>query len=170
MFETLDCSTLGSAFHIKQVNLEQLDEVLALYQTNPLYFKHCPPESSRESAREELTNYPASSSPNKKYYLGCWQGEQLVAVMDVGLDYPTDRTAWIGLFMVHAQHQYTGFGIKLFYLLQDLLARANYHELQLAYVKTYPEATHFWTKVGFEPIGGKVQQGPLYLVVAQKRI
>ncbi|MGT2715083.1 GNAT family N-acetyltransferase [Streptococcus respiraculi] len=170
VFDTLDCSRLGSEFYITRVTLEQLNEVFALYQTNPLYFQHCPPKPSRESVKDDLTNYPTSSSPDKKYYLGCWKKNELVAVIDVVLDYPTDKIAWIGLFMVHGQHQQKEFGSKLFHLLEDFLAKAHYPELQLAYVKTYPEAAHFWTKIGFQPTGNEIQQGPLCLVMARKRI
>lgn len=170
LFETLDCSRLGPEFYTAQVTLEQLNDVFALYQTNPLYFQHCPPKPSRESVKEDMTDYPTSSSPDKKYYLGCWKGKELVAVIDVVLDYPTDEIAWIGLFMIHGHYQQAGFGTKLFHLLEDCLARAHYHELQLAYVKTYPEAAHFWKKVGFQPTGREVQQGPLCLVIARKTI
>lgn len=170
LFETLDCSALGSGFRIRQISLEQLDEVLTLYQTNPLYFQHCPPDPSYKSVEEDITTYPNSSSPDKKYYLGCWKNEKLVAVIDVVLDYPKHQIAWIGLFMIHGQQQQKGFGSKLFYLLQDRLAKRGYPELQLAYVKTYPEAAHFWTKLGFEPTGREIQQGPICLLVAHKKI
>lgn len=55
--------------------------------------------------------------PNKemcdKYYLGFYDGEKLIAVMDFIMAYPDELTAFIGFFMTDVSIQNTGTGSKI---------------------------------------------------------
>lgn len=85
-------------------------DILDLYLKNTEYFKHCPPNPSRETVKEDLAALPPAREAADKYFIGIFDGNFLVAVMDLIDRYPDNRTAFIGLFMVSKSYQRKGIG------------------------------------------------------------
>ena len=81
--------------------------ILDLYLENTEYFKHCLPSPSYETIKEDLAALPPGKEAADKYFIGIFDGNFLVAVMDLIDRYPDSRTAFIGLFMVSKSYQIT---------------------------------------------------------------
>ena len=84
-----------------------------------------------------------------KWFVGFYDGDCLIAVMDLILNYPAADTAFIGLFMTAHDRQGCGLGSRI---LRDCMARlsaAGYHRLRLAVDEGNPQSLAFWTKNGF---------------------
>ena len=95
----IDC--FSEKYTVRRLADEDIGKVLELCKRNPLYYKHCPPEVTRESIAEDMRNLPPKKNVQDKYYLGYFQGKDLVAVMDFIDKYPNDETVFIGFFMRH---------------------------------------------------------------------
>ena len=61
------------------------ETILALCRGNPLFYAYNPPEPTLEGILEDMRALPPGRRPEDKHFLGFWQGETLVAVMDLEL-------------------------------------------------------------------------------------
>ena len=153
---------LSKKWNVRNLTEDDSTAILTLYQSNPLYFQHCPPPPSLESVREDMLRLPDGKTESDKYYLGFWEGDRLVAVMDFVYAYPDEQTVFIGLFMVHQDYQ--GKGVGLVIVKEALRFFSQDHQkARLACVKSNPQAEHFWRKQGFLSIGVETQE-PTYAV------
>ncbi|HFH9838499.1 TPA: GNAT family N-acetyltransferase [Streptococcus suis] len=145
-------SNLSSLFQVRKLIEADLEQVLALYQTNPLYFEHFPPLPSLESLANDLVDCPPGKELSDKYFLGFWDKERLVAILDLIDGYPTEDTCYIGLFMVDSRLAGQGLGSTIIAELLPQLA-ISFKKVRLGYVESNPQSSHFWAKVGFCPTG-----------------
>lgn len=158
---------LSLRFMVSLMKEDDLQQVLDLYESNPLFFKHCPPRPSLETVKEDMSRLPDGKSRKDKSYVGFWDDNDLVAVMDFVRGYPDEETVFIGFFMVHQAHQRKGLGSDLFQEAAAYFAK-NFKKMRLAYVKGNPQAQHFWEKQGFTPTGTEVEQ-ELYTVIIMEK-
>ena len=127
-------------------------QVCALMQGNPLFYRYHPPQPTPESIRTDMTALPPGKAMGDKWFVGFYDGDCLIAVMDLILNYPAADTAFIGLFMTAHDRQGCGLGSRI---LRDCMARlsaAGYHRLRLAVDEGNPQSLAFWTKNGFTPM------------------
>ena len=52
-------------------------------QGNPLYFQYCPPMATHKSILDDMKALPPRTTYDDKYYMGFYEGDSLVAVMDL---------------------------------------------------------------------------------------
>ncbi|MDW8751561.1 GNAT family N-acetyltransferase [Streptococcus suis] len=145
-------SLFSSRFQVRKLTEADLEQVLALYQTNPLYFEHFPPLPSLESLANDLVDCPPGKSLSDKYFLGFWEHNRLVAILDLIDGYPTAEIAYIGLFMVDTNLSGQGLGSIIMAELLPQLA-TWFKKVRLGYVESNPQSSYFWSKVGFYPTG-----------------
>ncbi|MDG3136382.1 GNAT family N-acetyltransferase [Streptococcus suis] len=145
-------SQFSNHYQVRKLADANLEPVLALYQTNPLYFEHFPPLPSLESLANDLVDCPPGKELSDKYFLGFWDKEQLVSILDLIDGYPTAEIAYIGLFMVDSRLAGQGLGSKIIAELLPQLA-SHFKKVRLGYVESNPKSSHFWSKVGFCPTG-----------------
>ena len=105
----MDIQLLSTTYEVRELGEQDIPTIFELYRGNPLYFHHCPPPASPEGVREDMTILPEGKTSDDKYYIGFWKEKELVAVMDLVLGYPDEKTAYIGLFMVNAEYQGKGY-------------------------------------------------------------
>ncbi|HFU4217310.1 TPA: GNAT family N-acetyltransferase [Streptococcus suis] len=151
---------------MRKITEADLEQVLALYQTNPLYFEHFPPLPSLESLANDLVDCPPGKSLSDKYFLGFWDKERLVAILDLIDGYPTEDTCYIGLFMVDAHFSGQGLGTSIIAELLSQLA-TRFKKVRLGYVESNPQSVHFWAKVGFCPTGDVRELAGKTIVIAE---
>lgn len=116
-----------------------------------------------------MKRLPAGQSDSAKFYVGFWQDKNLLAVLDFVLGYPDKQTVFIGLFMVHQVYQRTGLGSQIITGVLAYFSR-NFEKVRLAYVKSNPQAQHFWKKHNFQPTGLEVEEGDIRLIIAEKQL
>lgn len=149
----MNISQLSSKYRVRKMETVDVEAIYELYLGNPMFFYFCPPQPTREGIREDIKALPPQVSPDQKYYVGFFSGDQLVAVMDLILGYPDRTTAFIGLFMMSERQQGKGAGSGIIAQCAEFLKRQGYRKIRLAYVKGNPQSERFWGKNGFEPIG-----------------
>ncbi|HFU3729705.1 TPA: GNAT family N-acetyltransferase [Streptococcus suis] len=159
-------SNFSTSFQVRKLTEADLEQVLALYQTNPLYFEYFPPLPSLEGLANDLVDCPPGKSLSDKYFLGFWDKERLVAILDLIDGYPTAEVAYIGLFMVDAHFSGQGLGSKIVAELLPQLA-TRFKKVRLGYVESNPQSSHFWFKVGFCPTGEVKELAGKTIVIAE---
>ena len=145
-------SQCSNHYQVRELVDADLKQVLAFYQTNPLYFEHFPPLPSLESLANDLVECPPGKESSDKYFLGFWDKERIVAMLDLIDGHPTAEIAYIGLFMVDSRLAGQGLGSKIIAELLSQLA-THFKKMRLGYVESNPQSSHFWSKVGFCPTG-----------------
>ena len=112
--------------------------------------------------------------PNKdmcdKYYVGYYDENKLIAVMDLIMAYPDTSTAFIGFFMTDVSVQNMGIGSRIIEELCVNLSRTGTASLRLGWVKGNPQAEHFWHKNGFTETGAAYKTDRYTVIVAQRSL
>lgn len=160
---------LSSRYRVSILNETDIPVILTLYKGNPLYFHHCPPAASEDGVRRDMVDLPKGKGSEDKLFLGFWDCEELVAVLELILRYPDERTAFIGFFIMAPSRQGGGVGSVVVEEICACLGK-QFEFVRLAYVLGNPQAEHFWKKNGFLPTGvvAHTEQGEL--VVMQIRV
>lgn len=119
------------------------------------FYQYHPPFVTKESILKDMTALPPEKSMEDKYYLGFFAGDELVAVMDLILNYPKPDIAFIGFFMMNAQYQGRGIGSQIVDEVTAHLKACGFNEMRLGIDKGNPQSRAFWTKNGFSPVDEK---------------
>ena len=137
---------------VRKLQKKDIPFILELCSKNTLYYEYCPPFVSYESIEEDMNAIPPNVVIERKYYVGFYDANKLLAVLDLIDGYPDRNLAFIGFFMCEVSVQNCGVGTKIITELLNVLKEYGYKSVQLAWVKGNPQAEHFWMKNGFEII------------------
>lgn len=141
---------------------------MELYLGNTEYFKHCPPSPNRETVKKDLFALPPSKEAADKYFIGIFDYNSLVALMDLIDRYPDNRTAFIGLLMVSKRCRRKSIGTYIAKALSQTLGTEGYMRIRLGYIKTNLSAQSFWLKQGFQPTGAEFAREHYTVIEAEK--
>ena len=106
----MNLDRLSTIYKIKKMGEEDVSIILNLERGNILYFEYCPPEPSLETVLNDLKTLPDGKSFNDKFYIGFFNSDSLVAIMDFIVSFPQEDTIFIGLFMMDIKESGKGKG------------------------------------------------------------
>ena len=149
----LNISQLSTKYKIKKMGEEDVSGILKLENSNPLYFLYCPPKPCRETVLNDLKALPEGKSLEDKFYIGFFENDRLIAIMDFILSFPEKDTIFIGLFMMDSKESGKGKGSAI--IAESLTAwkSEGYKKVRLAYMKGNMQSRSFWRKCGFTETG-----------------
>ena len=145
----MDIAGLSSKYDVKELGDSDIHDILNLCRENKLYYEYCPPMVTEESIKKDMTTLPPNTKISDKYYIGFYNEEKLIAVMDLIDGYPEQKIAYIGFFMTNVTIQKRGVGSEIISELCDYLKQKGFASIRLAWVKGNPQAEHFWLKNKF---------------------
>lgn len=166
----MNLSELSSRYDVRKLTENDIGEIFELSRENPLFFRYCPPQATRESIREDMKALPPNGDLENKYYVGFFEEEKLIAVMDLILGYPEGNTAFIGLFMMGEGEQGKGIGSSIISDCAGCLRNQGYQKIRLAYAKGNPQSEGFWKKNGFEHTGEEVERDGYTAVLMERTL
>ncbi len=140
-------------YAVRPLTAEDAEEILALCAENGQFYRYHPPMATRESILADMTALPPGKCAADKHYLGFFDRETLVAVLDLIERYPQDDTAYIGFFMTKKERQGCGLGTSLIGKLFDELRKEKFCRVRLAIDRGNPQSKAFWEKNGFALTG-----------------
>ncbi len=164
----MDITKLSTKYQVRKLTENDIDSILELCQGNPLFYKHCPPAVTKESIACDMAALPPRTTKDDKYYLGFYDENKFIAVLDLILTSPNDKTAFIGFFLVAAEKQKKGLGTFLVKEILDCLFDNGYEFTRLGYTKGNPQSKAFWHKNGFMETGVETDAGDYTIVVMQR--
>jgi len=150
---------LCAGFRVRRLEEGDVDRIFDLCRGNELFYRYHPPFTTKKDILEDLHALPPGKGYKDKFYLGFFDGDTLVAVMDLILDYPAGGTAFLGFFMVDAGAQGKGLGSRIFQDCAASLAGRGFRKLRLAIDRGNPQSEYFWTKNGFVKTGEEYPNG-----------
>ena len=164
-----DLSKLSTRYHVRPMHDADADAILAFCLQNDQYYRYCGKQPSRELILHDLRITPPNTSADAKYYVGFYDGEILVAILDLIDGYPDSDTAFIGFFMMNRQLQGRRIGTSVIQELCLYLKETGLKRVLLGIDKDNPQSNAFWAKNGFSVIR-EVEQEEGTILVAEKNL
>ena len=166
----IDVSCFSNHYLVRCLGEEDIPEILELCRKNTLYYQYCPPFVSEQTILADMRALPPRKEMKDKYYLGYYDGKQLIAVMDLIAEYPDSETAFIGFFMMETEIQNRGTGSQIIQELCVQLKNTGFSHVRLGWVRGNPQARSFWHKNGFEETDVTYDTDDYTVVVAQREL
>ena len=161
----LEINRLSSTYEVRRLNDSDVDDILTLCRGNVLYYRYCEARPTKEQIISDLHITPPGTDIANKYYIGFYDENHLVAVMDLIDGYPEEDMAFIGFFMVDHAVQGSGMIADTGKYLKSMGKTA----VQLGIDKGNPQSASFWKKNGFVIIR-EVSRDTWTILVAEKRL
>lgn len=153
----LNCKEFSSKYIVKKLTEEDVPGILALCKGNPTYYEYYKVDPSIENIKEDLVALPPNKTMEDKYYVGFYDEDRLVAILDLITGYPNEDIAFIGWFMMNKEFQGAGVGTAIILEIITYIKKMNYQYIQLGYIKGNNQASNFWIKNNFIPVGSEVE-------------
>lgn len=148
----MNVEILSDTFAVRRLREDDVERIYDVCRGNKIFYEYHPPFVTRESIREDMAALPTGKGYKDKYFVGFFERDALVAVMDLILDYPREGVAFIGLFMMNSPYQNRGVGSKIIGECMNALGRAGFHGVRLGVDRGNPQSYAFWQKNGFRAV------------------
>ena len=165
----IDLSALSGHYDVRRLDDTDADEILGLCEGNTLFYQYCEAEPTKEQVLNDLHITPPGIELSDKYYVGFYQKNALIAVMDLIDGYPEPDMAFIGFFMMRKELQGRQIGSAIIQETAAFLKATGKTAIWLGIDKDNPQSTHFWKKNGFHVIR-EVDRGGWTILVAEKTL
>lgn len=167
--KNIQIEKLSGTYIIRRLTDADVPMLYAWMLRNDQYFKYCGGSTTPERVRQDLTLCPPGTTPAQKHYVGFFDADTLVAVMDLIDGYPDADTAFIGFFMMNKDLQGQGTGTMIVREVLAALRALGYTAVRLGIDKENPQSNHFWRKNGFAVLREAAQERGIVLL-AERRL
>ena len=145
----IDISMLSSQYFVRRLDDSDADDILCFCKKHTLFYQYGGTEATKEQILNDLHVTPPGVNDSDKYYVGFFNNQDLVAVLDLIDGYPETDIAYIGFFMMNADLQGKQIGSRIIQDVSMYLKQTGRMRIRLAIDKSNPQANHFWKKNGF---------------------
>ena len=159
---------LSKRYDVRKLNSDDVQMIYTFCKRNIQYYEYCGKELSIELIEKDLEITPPGIPIEQKYYIGFFDNDKLVAVMDLEDGYPDEDYAYIGFFMMNHEKQGNGIGTQIITEVFKYLKELGFQKCMLGIDKDNPQSNHFWRKNGFEVIREVVQEEGTILVAEKE--
>ncbi|MBR5595890.1 MAG: GNAT family N-acetyltransferase [Lachnospiraceae bacterium] len=146
---SLDIDSLSTSHQVRPITPEDISDVYALCKSNQKYYEYTNTAPTVESLTEIISRVPGDNNMNEKYFVGFYDKDCLVSVLELITGYPEKDDAFIGWFMVDGHLQRQGIGSQIFADVRAAMAGQGYDYLSLQCEKDNVDAIAFWQAQGF---------------------
>jgi len=161
---------LSSCYKVRQISEEDIGDIYNVCKENSTYYAYMKSKPTIENVKEDMTVLPPGKTMEDKFFVGFYEKDQLIAIMDLIAGYPNNNTAFIGLFMMNKNYQGIGIGSKIIEEVLYFLKIEGYIYTRLGYVKGNLQSETFWTKNKFISIGSELEKESYTIVVMQRTL
>lgn len=159
---------ISKSFEVNRLTELNQKEIFQLYSGHPEYFKQTKETLSLQTPLKDLKDLPPNKTMEDKYFLGFYQDNALVAVMDLILRYPNAHTAFIGFFMTDSRLVHKHIGSEIIQETSTYLQNISFKKLELGVVDTNVLGKQFWENNGFKQVKKVKQENySLYLLTKE---
>ncbi len=137
-------------YRIIPITEDNLEEAFQLMHCNTYFYSRTQfHELTLEECREDMTALPPNTDMKQKYYLGIYEGDQMIAVLDYIEGYPEKEVAFIGLFILNHEIHGRGLGRHLISTFIEAARDNRFTEIKLGCYETNEIGYSFWSRMGF---------------------
>lgn len=166
----MDVSLLSNRYLVQMMSESDVESIYELCRKNVLFYQYCPPFVTEESILYDMNALPPKKEMQDKYYIGYYDGDRLIALMDLIMGFPDETTAFIGFFMTDVDIQNRGIGSKIIEDLCEHLIQIGISKVRIGRAKGNSQAEHFWHKNKFVETGVSYDTDRYTVVVAQREL
>ena len=145
----MDIQNFSSQYTVRVLLPTDAEMVCSVLKNNTIFYEYHPPTVTVESILEDMEALPPNKGYEDKHYIGFFQDDTLVAVMDLIENYPHPGTALFGFFAMNSNLQGNGIGTAIISDSVTYLAQLGFEKIRLGIDKGNPQSKAFWTKNGF---------------------
>lgn len=161
---------LTGEYGVRELTTADIPEMLRIARSNPLFYQYMRPDPTAENLAADLIALPPRRSMADKHFFGWFDGEKLVAMMDLISHHPQPDMAFIGWFIVDGPRQGEGLGRRLVADVLAMLRREGVTEVRLGRIKGNPQSEHFWRVCGFADNGLGYETEDYHVAVMAKML
>ena len=144
----MEVQKLSRKYVVRKLNDTDIDNIYEVMQGNPQYFQYCPPMATAQSIADDMNALPPRTAYDDKYYIGYFEEEKLVAVMDLILNFPNKETVFIGFFMMNTAYQGKGIGSRAIQLAEDIVKEYS-ESLYIEVAARNMKAIRLYQRIGY---------------------
>ena len=145
-------------YTLKKITENNIETVYHLIKKNTYYDAFSETETTLESCLQDIKNVPLKISLDHKFYYGIYDKDEMIALIDFILEYPTPQTIYLGFFITSYQIQKQGLGSLLMRAFIETMREKGYKFIELGCYNENEKGIHFWHKLGFKDIGINTDQ------------
>ena len=165
----IEINKLSKIYEVKKLNSDDVQMIYLFCKGNTQYYKYSGKELTIHLIEQDLEITPPGISSEQKYYIGFFDHDKLVAVMDLIDGYPNGDYVYIGFFMMDCKLQGNGIGSIIVSEALEYLREQGFQKSRLGIDQHNPQSNHFWRKNGFEVVREvEIEEG--IILVAEKQL
>lgn len=161
---------LSKQYEVRQITTEDIPTVYELCKGNPYYYEHMKMQPTIKNLTESMTELPPGKALDDKYFVGFWEDDNLIAILDLIIEYPNEETGFIGWFMMNQDKQGNDVGSEIVQEILACMKNMNLQKARLAYIKGNRQAEHFWLKNEFTPTGEETDTEDYTIMVLEREL
>lgn len=146
---SINVDSLSTEHQVRRITESDISDVYALCKSNQKYYEYMNAAPTIESLTQIISRVPEGAGTENKLFVGFYDNERLVSVLELIVGYPEDNDAFIGWFMVDGNLQNQGIGSQIFADVRASMTSQGYDYLSLYCEKENAEAIAFWRSQGF---------------------
>ncbi|MBR5290364.1 MAG: GNAT family N-acetyltransferase [Erysipelotrichaceae bacterium] len=167
--KNIEILKLSQKYTIRKLTESDINLIYDFCSKNKQFYLYCGKDVSKESILNDIHITPPDIPMNQKHYIGFFEENTMIALMDLIDGYPDEETAFIGFFMVKHDLHNQGIGTAIITELSSVLADYGFTHCRLGIDQNNPFGLHFWKKNDFKTIQ-EVQRDNGVIVIAQKEL
>lgn len=164
----LPIDALSGEFTVRGLTTTDVPEMLRVARSNPLFYRYMRPDPDETNLAADLTALPPRRTLADKHIFGWFEGDRLVAIMDLIARHPSEAHAFIGWFMLDADRQGKGLGRRLVGHVLEMLRGEGVQDVRLGRVLGNLQSEAFWRACGFEDTELSYAQDAYHVAVMKK--
>lgn len=149
----MNIEQLSTQYVIRALMPEDAEMIYEALKNHTIFYKYHPPAVTIESILADMKALPPNKDYEDKHYVGYFQGDTLIAVMDLIAHYPQRESAFLGFFAVNANLHGHGLGTEIISDVISFLAQQGFEKVRLGIDEGNSQSYAFWRKNGFSFTG-----------------
>ncbi len=166
----LPLAELSGRYAVRELTTADTPEMLQVAKSNPLFYRYMRPDPTAENLAADLLALPPQRTLADKHFFGWFEGDQLVAMMDLIAHHPQPDMAFIGWFILDGAVQGRGLGRRLVSDVLAMLKAQGVQEVRLGRIEGNPQSEHFWHVCGFAENGLGYDKEDYHVTVMAKKL
>ena len=166
----LSLQVLAGAYTVRELTAADVPEMLRVAKSNPLFYQYMRPDPTEENLAADLTALPPRRTLADKHFFGWFEGETLVAMMDLIWRHPRPDMAFVGWFILDSAVQGKGLGRRLVSDVLAMLKGQGVTEVRLGRIEGNPQSERFWHACGFSENGLGYDTDGYHVIVMAKAL
>jgi RimJ/RimL family protein N-acetyltransferase len=124
-------------YDILPITEENIEEAFQLMRSNTYFYSRTQfHELTLQECKEDITALPPGTTLDQKFFVGIYEIDKLVAVLDYIEGYPEKEIAFIGFFMLANEVHGKGIGKKMIQAFIESAKQNHFKEVRLGCYET----------------------------------